>query len=272
MKHINSLVLLCSIYLLTIVMGLHTAAFIQPLMYPPKGGEPVIQPAVDDPESVSSAGYFFVSILAITFVMLVFMKYRLGFFIKAAMLVSFFTGTLFTSTALFGDAGVIIPIVFSALILLRFKSELFYDVVLVFTISGVGALLGSSLGLVPALVLVVIMSVYDFVAVFFTKHMVSLAKGAVEGGVPMMFAVPVGDRFMHLGAGDVALPLTLSVSVMASQGIIYAIPTALGGVIGIITLFSYIQNKKGATLPALPPIVGGQLIGYGLAILVQAML
>ena len=80
----------------------------------------------------------------------------------------------------------------------------------------------------------------------------------------MMFLVPVGDRTMGLGAGDVALPLTFTVSVFAAHGAGYAITTAYGGLLGLVSLFYYLQGKRDTTLPALPPIVAGLLVGYGL--------
>ncbi len=270
MKNLTSLVLLSSIYSLSIVLGFYTALFILPLMYPPDGGEPVLKPAVDDPQSLSSTAYFFASILVMTLVMLLLLKFKAGYIIRAALFISFFTGTLFTFTAFFGDAGILFPIVASILLLLRVKSDIFYNLLLVFTTSGIGAVLGASLGVVPALALAVIMSVYDFVAVFLTKHMVSLAKEA-QGKYPLMFMVPVGDRVMSLGAGDIALPLTLSVSVLASQGLFYALPCAMGGLIGLASLFNYIDSRRGATLPALPPIVGGQILGLGIAVMVKSI-
>ena len=83
-----------------------------------------------------------------------------------------------------------------------------------------------------------------------------------------MFLVPVGDRMMGLGAGDVAIPTTFVVSVYAAHGIGYAVPTAYGGLIGVVSLFYYLIDREGATLPALPPITAGLLIGYGLCLLI----
>jgi len=42
--------------------------------------------------------------------------------------------------------------------------------------AGVGALLGASFGIVPSLLFLIILCVYDFVSVFITKHMITLAK------------------------------------------------------------------------------------------------
>jgi presenilin-like A22 family membrane protease len=67
---------------------------------------------------------------------------------------------------------------------------------------------------------------------------------------------------MGLGTGDLAIPLTFLVSTLHAYGIGYAIPTMLGGLLGLTTLFYYIQGKKNTVLPALPPITAGLLLGY----------
>jgi len=73
---------------------------------------------------------------------------------------------------------------------------------------------------------------------------------------------------MGLGAGDVALPTTFAVSVLAAHGAGYAITVALGGLLGVVSLFYYLLDREGATLPALPPITAGLIAGYGLCLLI----
>jgi presenilin-like A22 family membrane protease len=271
MRNRTSVILLCSIYLISTVMGFYTASYWAPLMHPADGSEPVIAPVVADRESVSSAAYFFAVILTMTGAMLLLMKYRLDAVIKIALFISFFSGTLFTSVAFLGIYGFIIPFISSFFLFSGFRSHIIQDILLVITLSGVGAVLGASLGIVPAFILVLAMSAYDFIAVFVTKHMVSLAEGA-QDKYPLMFVIPLGDRYMHLGAGDIAIPITLSVSIFLGQGIAYAIPTALGATIGIASLISYIEQRKGVTLPALPPLIAGQIIGYLIAVAIHTLL
>jgi presenilin-like A22 family membrane protease len=264
MEHIKSLVTLSSIYLITVLMGLHTAGYVLPLMYPPPGGEVVIAPVVSSgPESVGSSLEILVYILIATASMLVLIRFGLGFIVNAALFLSLLVGTLFTSLAFFGDYALLpVAITLAAVLWLR-DNAVVANTALMLTISGVGAVLGASIGLWPAVVLIVLASVYDFAAVFITKHMVKLAEES-KGRFAMMFLVPVGDRVMGLGAGDIALPLTFTVSVFAQNGAGYAIPTALGGLLGLISMFYYLLSRKKATLPALPPIALGLLFGYGL--------
>ena len=261
MKYFNNLVLLCSTYLITVLLGLHTASVILPHMYPPPGVEQTIAPVVSEPESVTSSLQIFIYILLMTAVMLYMLKKNWVFIIKLLLLVSFFVGTLMTSISFIGDLGIVFTLLLLLLVLMKRDSIVVMNTVLIFTISGIGALLGSSLGFTPALALLLGMSVYDIIAVYVTKHMVTLAEES-KGRFAMMFLIPVGDRVMGLGAGDIALPLTFTVSVLASHGAGYAVPTAYGGLLGLIWLFYYVQTKEKVTLPALPPITVGLLVGY----------
>ena len=261
MKYFSNLVLLCSIYLVTIILGLNTAAFILPLMYPPPGGEQVLEPIVSEPESVGSSLHIFLYILAATAVMLFLLKRKWGAVIRIALFFSFLVGTFFSSTSIMGDLALVFTPLLIILIMWRRDSVVLANVVLVFTIAGIGALLGSSLGFTPALVLILLMSLYDIVAVFITKHMVTLAEES-KGKFALMFIIPVGERTIGLGAGDIAMPLTFTVSVLASHGAGYAIPTAYGGLLGLVSLFYYMQGRGNVTLPALPPITAGLFIGY----------
>jgi presenilin-like A22 family membrane protease len=261
MKYFSNLVLLCSTYLLTILLGLNTAAFILPLMYPPPGVEPTINPVVSEPESVNSSLQIFIYVLAMTAVMLFLLKKKWGLIIKIALLSSFLFGTFLTSASIIGDSSIIFTILLLILIIWKRDSIVLTNLMLVFTISGIGALLGSSLGFIPALAFILLMSLYDIIAVFVTKHMVTLAEES-KGKFAFMFLIPVGERTMGLGAGDIAMPLTFTVSVMASHGAGYAIPTAYGGLLGLTWLFYYLEGKEKVALPALPPITIGLLTGY----------
>jgi presenilin-like A22 family membrane protease len=261
MRYFSSLTLLCSIYLVTIFLGLNTAEFILSLMYPPAGQEQIIEPMVAEPESVGSSIQIFAYILAATLLLLFLMKRKWGFIIRIALFFSFLVGTFFTAAAFMGDLSLLFTPVMLGLVILRRDCPIISNVVLAFTISGIGAFLGASLGFTPALALLLLMSLYDIVAVFVTKHMLTLAEGA-KGRFAFMFLIPVGDRTLGLGAGDIALPLTFVVSVFKSSGIGYAIPTAYGGLLGLVALFFYMQGKEKIGLPALPPITIGLYIGY----------
>jgi len=265
MRVFEGLVIVCSFYMVSTLLGLYTAEFILPLMYPPAGEEQIIAPVVSDPGSVWSSVEVLLYILVGTGLLLFLMRRGYGFVIRAALMVSFFSGTFFTFAAFIGDFA-LLPAAAVPILLWRRNSPFVGDIALLFTLPGVGAMLGASLGVAPSMILIVLASAYDWWAVFVTKHMVTLAKESV-GRYAMMFLAPVGGRTMGLGAGDIALPLTFSVSVLGGHGMAHALSTAAGGLVGLAALIWYMMDKRDVTLPALPPITFGLLAGYGLGLL-----
>ena len=141
------------------------------------------------------------------------------------------------------------------------------NAVLVVSLSGVGGLIGASLGIKPSLILLILLAVYDIIAVFGTKHMVTLAKESKDR-LPLMFSVPLGKSNLNLGTGDMAIPLIFAVSVLRDHALANAAATAFGGLIGLTILFAYIIHRGRATLPALPPIAAGLIGGYAAGIMV----
>ena len=156
------------------------------------------------------------------------------------------------------------------------------DVAAIFSGSGVGALLGLSLGIVPCIIFIIILSVYDFVSVFITKHMVSMAKAVTER--PMAFTIAAPHKFkeakyipikkakkkvhvFQLGLGDIIIPLMFSVSVLNRFTIFHSIIIMIGSLTGLLLLTIYITRKPQA-LPALPFVCTGALAGYLISLLI----
>ena len=91
---------------------------------------------------------------------------------------------------------------------------------------GIGAagLFGINFGLLPAVVLLVVLAVYDAISVYGTEHMLTLASGVMEMRVPVVLVVPLslsysfrdadppatlaGDEDTGDRAGDESEPLT----------------------------------------------------------------
>jgi len=266
MKPYMGAAILCSTYLLTILLGLNNAAILLPQMYPPPGQKETITPMFENPDSMWSSAQLIIYLFASTVVMLILIKKGWSLPIKAAILLSFLIGTMMTLTNILDVWGIIPAVAVVAWAFWK-KGVAITNLVLMLTIAGVGAILGASLGFLPALALILVMSVYDIIAVFGTKHMVTIARESV-GKYPLMFTIPTADKAMGLGAGDIAIPLTFSASVLASHGMGYALTTAYGGLLGLTALYYYMLGKRDVTLPALPPITAGLLIGYCLCAII----
>lgn len=143
--------------------------------------------------------------------------------------------------------------------------------------AGVGSLIGASLGIIPAMIFMLILSVYDFVAVFVTKHMVHMAKALTQRPTSFTIAAPPsiksmaysnvkrrGSKKFHvfqLGVGDMVIPLMFAVSVLSRYSIANSVASIAGSAIALLALIYYV-GKNPRPLPALPFITFGALAGF----------
>ncbi|MBM3308650.1 MAG: hypothetical protein FJY77_00185 [Candidatus Altiarchaeales archaeon] len=262
MKHISPITYIVALYIVVMALGLHVGSALIPMIY--ETGE--IPPAVPDPESLGSSAQIFLYILVMTGFLLLLIKMKKDFIIKAIAYLALFVGVYLTLFAITPKFGLPIAVLLLALTTWKKQNLLFVNLTLILTVSGVGAFLGASLSALPSLLLLVVLSVYDLIAVFYTKHMVTLAEKA-KGKLPFMFLIPVGGRNLGLGTGDLAIPLVFTVSVYKDYALANAIATAAGGLMGIILLFQYVKNRRNITLPALPPIMLGLIAGLAISML-----
>lgn len=171
-----------------------------------------------------------------------------------------------------------------ALVVLRFAfpNIILHNLVIVLAVGGVGGIFGMQFSPQAALVILGILAVYDIVAVYYTKHMVKMAKAMAQKGALFAVVIPKrikkgtleipeklrpGGKFMVLGGGDLALPLFLAASVAKKDlldGVIVS-GFSLLGLLGMHIAFS--MQKKPRAMPALPPICLGAIIGYFIAFL-----
>lgn len=146
--------------------------------------------------------------------------------------------------------------------------------------AGVAAIFGFSLGFLPAAAFTILLSIYDYIAVFKTRHMVEMARElstrqlsfavtakSVPARKPKESAEEYVDRAnregerLDLGTGDLAVPGMLSVSAytLGPNGLIYSIAIAAGSTAALYLLLRFVSEKR-VFLPALPPIcLGGML-------------
>jgi presenilin-like A22 family membrane protease len=130
--------------------------------------------------------------------------------------------------------------------------------------AGAGALFGTSFGFVPAMLFLVLISVYDYIAVFKTKHMVELADYMVKKDLSFTVTSKAvlpkekKERRMDLGSGDLMLPVMISVSSMTISPIA-SLLVFIGATLSIGIFLEYVSTKK-AVFPALPPIAAGIII------------
>lgn len=181
--------------------------------------------------------------------------------------------------------------VFAALLtwlLYRFPEWYVVDVVGILIAAGGIAIFGTSFTPLTYLIVLVGTAVYDYISVYKTKHMLSLADSVLNYHLPIMLVVPksldysfleekgqlraeaggppqearVGKRprdAMFLGLGDVVIPSIFAVTALQISG--YGAAGAMLGIIaGFLLLMSFVL--RGRPQAGLPALNGGALFGF----------
>ena len=212
------------------------------------------------------------------FILLKFLRFEKGkaAFLKILFSLSFFLGGLL----LFNTWLNLIPsfLLITILIFWWLKSPfvLNQNLLMIFGMAGIGAVLGLKLTPQMLVIILIILSIYDWIAVYKTKHMVRMARAMIEMGVISAIVIPQsisgfksslekvkpGGEFLVLGGGDIVLPLLFSVS-MIPFGILKSSIIALFSLFGLFANFYiFIKQKERKPMPALPLISLFSIIGY----------
>lgn len=140
--------------------------------------------------------------------------------------------------------------------------------------AGVGVVFGVSLGVVPIIIFLVLLSIYDFLSVFITRHMIEIADFVIKKDLAFTVTakkeVP-GEavKRIDLGTGDLIAPVMLEVALLPFS-FNAALFVMLGSFIAM-ALFLTLVWKKRLVLPALPPIVLGMVFGLLFGFLIGAV-
>ncbi len=231
----------------------------------------------DNPQDVSNSFGLFGYILGGTLFMLILIKLlknRILFWaLKAIESLAVF-GTSLLVFSVFYDSYLVVFLAI-ALVIARnvfYKNLALRNVSSVIATAGAGSLIGVSLGVFPIIVFLIGLSIYDYIAVFKTKHMVTLAKSVTQKNLSFTYAIPTKEHTFELGTGDLVMPLAFASSVLSATkpGYIfpyYFIPSAiilLASLAGLVLTLGYLSKRIGNALPALPPQAMLMLIAFGI--------
>jgi presenilin-like A22 family membrane protease len=141
----------------------------------------------------------------------------------------------------------------------------FTNIIIFLTIASI---VSFALGVVPSLILIGIIAVYDYIAVFVTKHMITLAKGLGNGvflgGLIFAAKKALRGRIM-LGGGDVVFPAVLIDALYLNYPPIAAVLSIIGAVVGLSVLLFF--GKHGKAYPAMTFIGPAQIGFFGIYLL-----
>ncbi|MCK4327333.1 MAG: hypothetical protein KAW41_02540 [Candidatus Diapherotrites archaeon] len=231
---------------------------------------PEIEPMT---EAVWGAGIFLYILIATAFVLLI-IKYWKNFLKVMELLAIFVSTEIFFEVLLLGfvpeSTAFIVALTLALAITASrvfWKNILTQNVAILLSIIGVGALLGAQLGFLPAIILLGLLTVYDVIAVFKTKHMVTMAKEITKQQLAFTLAIPTKKHTFQLGGGDLVMPLVFSVAVLREFGLVTALSTVTGSMLCLILFFAWLFKRPGRAYPALPPVTLGAIIGWSIAVL-----
>lgn len=162
--------------------------------------------------------------------------------------------------------------------------------------AGIAGIFGMSFGILPVFVLLIVLAIYDFISVYKTKHMVSLASGVMKMKLPVVLVIPKKLNYsfyqkegimqeidkekkreaVFIGLGDLIIPGILAVAAsyhlpsMMVWGlyapVLVAIGCILGSVVGVLVLMRFVL--KGNPQAGLPLLNSGAIIGYVVSYLI----
>lgn len=248
--------------------------------------------AFEDPESVANPLVFIGILLVFTLFLLILIRLGVKRIITVIILASIFFTFIYTFSAIsliyFGgsDLSVLLALGLSlaGTALLYFHPEWYViDTLGVLIAGGVASIFGISLGILPVLLLLVLLAVYDAISVYRTKHMIALAEGVINLRTPILFVVPkrVGYSYVKegvplregergafiMGMGDLIMPSILVVSAhvfLPIKGNMWiSFPTLgamAGSFVGLAVLLLVIT--RGKPQAGLPPINAGTILGF----------
>ena len=251
--------------------------------------------AFEDPESVANPFIFIAILLVFTAFLLLLIKYGQKWAISAVIWISIFltfvyifSAIIFTAVGTTDPATVLVFVISLAASVLLYKFPEWYviDILGIFIAAGVASIFGVSLEVLPVIILLVLLAVYDAISVYKTKHMLTLAEGVIDLKTPILFVIPKrrdysfirhgvgkleesGERAAFImGMGDLIMPSILVVSAnvfLKSERIFgFANLPALGAIIGslagLVVLLYFVSS--GRPQAGLPPLNGGTILGF----------
>ncbi len=279
-----------SIFLFSTILGLYVGYNLIPEV-----GEtnPLTGGSVDDP---AGSLYILAVVLVSTVVLLLVLRFYRGrlLFLFLEIYIVFIGSFMVWQFVLFDIlktipfvtqeqymAGVII--VSALTVAVRFIRRTFAvkNITLAIAIAGAGGTLGSFMGFLPSLLLVVALGTYDIIAVFKTGHMIKLADQSRLREIPVMFETPSkgiktgarrgvkkGKDVLGLGTGDIAIPLIFFVSILRTfRNWLPVLGAVVGATIGLGLTIYYVTQIRRVALPALPPIIGLSIGGFLVSLL-----
>lgn len=156
--------------------------------------------AVENPQNPTNSVVYIGAILVVTALMLAAFRYNLDQVIRVVIVASsgvlawYVFSVALPSTAALVAAGVV------AVALWVYPEWYVIDTAGALMGAGAAGLFGISFGLLPAIVLLAVLAVYDAISVYGTEHMLDLAEGVMALRIPVVLVIPLTWSYSLLDA------------------------------------------------------------------------
>lgn len=249
--------------------------------------------AFSDPEDTSNVLYWVLILLIFTVFVLLVIKMNKRWIIQLVVLLTVASTLYYSLFALFSlflsQSLILLAFLLSislTLLLYKFPEWYIIDITGVLIGAGAASIFGISLAIIPAMILLILLAIYDYIAVYRTKHMIALAEGIIDLRLPILLVIPkrwnysfLTERFdkeereaFFMGLGDAVMPTILVVSAntfvdansyilpLVGEINIPAIGAMIGSLVGFVVLMGFVM--KGKPQAGLPFLNGGVILGY----------
>lgn len=234
--------------------------------------------------STSGSLTLMLAVPVVGIVMLLLYKYNAKLLIKLWMLSALFLTTLLFYNSFFPFPVSLAGSAITLVLYRKLKDWRLKNICLTTSFAGAGALFGIMLNIMFASLFLIFLSIYDLIAVFYTKQMISLVKHGMSTDTFLGFQYPKPNHRVNLsqqeadssqgsepeakekgttpgilGGGDVIIPLLFSVTVFKTYGWLAALLTTSFAALGLFLLFY--KSEEGKFYPAIPAVAGGCFLG-----------
>ncbi|MDD5253987.1 MAG: presenilin family intramembrane aspartyl protease [Candidatus Nanoarchaeia archaeon] len=214
------------------------------------------RPEVSSMYSVAEIIVIIILASVFVFILVKFRAYRLWkfwFFISVMVTLSISFSAFINETIAFGVA-----IIFA--ILRIFKNNVYiHNFTELFMYGALAAIFAPMLNILSGFILLLLISIYDMIAVWKTKHMIKLAKFQTKAKMFAGLIIPYKKDNAILGGGDIGFPLLFS-------GIVFGVYSTKAFIMPIFVTLSllglFLFTKKKKFYPAMPFLTAGCLLGY----------
>lgn len=222
---------------------------------------------VERPDFAEETSYIplFLIILLATVIVLILFKLKAFRLWKFWFFLSVWFCLVIAFKVFFGEAiALALGFVLAFLKVVR-KNMTIHNITELFLYGGLASVFVPVLSVWSATVLLVLVAIYDAIAVWKTKHMVHLAQVQTKLKLFSGLMVPYGkSKFAVLGGGDIGFPLFFAGAALKTFGWM-SLVVVLCSSLSLLGLLLY--ARKNTFYPAMPFLAGGCLLGYLLLLL-----